>query len=258
MNPNDILKELEGLLKPEQVNKLRNKHNICTELQHTLDKFITQDHKMIEMKRRISILNPIEEPVLILGETGTGKELIARALHVGKTGKFVPVNCTALPSELIESELFGHEKGSFSGAFQTRIGKFEEASGGTIFLDEIGDMPLTMQTKLLRVLQEKQFCRIGGNEELTAQCRVVCATNKDIVDLVEHSMFREDLYYRISTFILKTTPLRERRGDIELISKSLSKGKCIDSINVSGLELKGNVRELQNIIGRYVVLGSIE
>jgi transcriptional regulator with GAF, ATPase, and Fis domain len=257
------IKELEDLKSiPGVAAKLKHRLNTKVELTNHLSKFITQDPAMIDLKKKVVKLAPASGSVLILGPTGTGKELIARALHSGKSGKFVPVNCTALPSELIESELFGHEKGSFTGALATRVGKFELAREGTIFLDEIGDMPLVMQSKLLRVLQDKRFTRVGGNDELIAQCRVICATNMDLDLMVDKKLFREDLYYRISNFILRTTPLETRKSDIPLIVKHLAgEGYTFTSeimIKLTQVELPGNVRQLENLVERIKLFGTLE
>jgi len=210
--------------------------------------------------------------VLIQGESGTGKELIARAIHYHSTmraGKpFVAVNCSALPESLLESELFGHEKGSFTGAVGRRIGKFEQANGGTIFLDEIGLMTPATQSKLLRVLQEREFERVGGNELVKVDVRIISATNKDLEDEMKKGEFREDLYYRISVFPIKLPPLRERREDIPLLAGHFlqkyakQEGKSIEGITPDALDLMmayhwpGNVRELENAMERAMVLAS--
>ncbi len=210
--------------------------------------------------------------VLIQGESGTGKELIARAIHHHSSSRsarqFVAVNCSALPESLLESELFGHEKGAFTGATTRRIGKFEQANGGTIFLDEIGLMSPATQSKLLRVLQEREFERVGGNEMVKVDVRVISATNKDIEEAMKNNEFREDLYYRISVFPIKLPPLRERKEDIpaliaHFIKKyNLQENKKIEGVSADGLELMmaynwpGNVRELENAIERAVVLSN--
>jgi len=210
--------------------------------------------------------------VLIQGESGTGKELIARAIHFNsktRAGKpFVAVNCSALPESLLESELFGHEKGSFTGAAGRRIGKFEMANTGTIFLDEIGLMTPATQSKVLRILQEREFERVGGNELIKVDVRVISATNKDLEEEMKKAEFREDLYYRISVFPIKLPALRERREDIPLLAAHFLKkfnqheGKKIESISDDALELMlaynwpGNVRELENAMERAVVLAT--
>ncbi|MBD3385942.1 response regulator [candidate division KSB1 bacterium] len=210
--------------------------------------------------------------VLIQGESGTGKELIARAIHHHSSSRsakpFVAVNCSALPESLLESELFGHEKGAFTGATTRRIGKFEQANGGTIFLDEIGLMSPATQSKLLRVLQEREFERVGGNELVKVEVRVISATNKDIEEAMKNDEFREDLYYRISVFPIKLPPLRERKEDIPALiahfirKYNLQENKKIEGVSADGLELMmaynwpGNVRELENAIERAVVLSN--
>ncbi len=207
--------------------------------------------------------------VLISGESGTGKELVARAIHANsdrKTGPFITVNCAAIPETLIESELFGHEKGAFTGATTKRIGKFEEADRGTIFLDEVGDMELSLQAKLLRVLQERQIQRVGGTANIPVDIRVLTATNQDLEAAMEAGTFREDLFYRISTFPIVVPPLKDRREDILLLADHFLKKytestpKSINAISPDALRLlmqydfPGNVRELENSIERAVLL----
>ncbi len=211
--------------------------------------------------------------VLILGETGTGKELIARAIH--RTSKrssraFIRVNCAAIPPTLIASELFGHEKGSFTGAVQRRIGRFEAADGGTIFLDEVGDLPPEAQVSLLRVLQEREFERVGSNRPVPVDVRVLAATNRDLKSAVAQGKFREDLYYRLNVFPIEVPALRDRADDIPLLAEYLVQrfaqkaGKKIGRIDGKTLELlraydwPGNVRELQNVIERSVILSDGE
>jgi transcriptional regulator with PAS, ATPase and Fis domain len=207
---------------------------------------------------------------MILGESGTGKELIARAIHehspARKDNKFVAVNCAALPENLLESELFGHEKGAFTGATERRIGMFEYASGGTLFLDEIGEMPLSMQAKLIRVLQEREFTRLGSNKTIKTDVRVISATNRDLKELVEKRLFREDLYFRLSVFPIILPPLRDRREDIlplcrffiEKHSKAMGYEKY-PNITKEAYDIlmhydwPGNVRELENTIERALV-----
>ncbi len=214
-----------------------------------------------------------DSTVLILGESGTGKELIARALHYHsyrKDGPFVPVNCAAIPSELLESELFGHEKGAFTNAIRARIGRFELANGGTLFLDEIGDMSPNLQSKLLRVLQERQFERIGGIKPIKVDIRVISATHQDLRTAVSKKRFREDLYYRLNVIPIQIPPLRERRSDIPLLVHhfihyfSKSKRKRVTGITQEALDRlmdydwPGNVRELENMIERMVILTNHE
>jgi PAS domain S-box-containing protein len=207
--------------------------------------------------------------VLILGETGTGKELFARAIHdlsARKCGPFIKVDCGAIPAGLIESELFGHEKGAFTDTIRRRTGRFELADGGTIFLDEIGDLPLDLQTKLLRVLQEGAFERVGGMRAIKTDARVVAATNRDLSPRIGSGVFREDLYYRLATFPIKLPPLRERREDIPLLIHHFTKkysarlGKKIECVpqqlieKLQAYHFPGNVRELENVIERAVIL----
>jgi PAS domain S-box-containing protein len=222
---------------------------------------------------RVSKVAPTDSTVLIHGETGTGKELIARAIHKRSersSRAFVSVNCAAIPSSLIASELFGHEKGSFTGAIQRRLGRFELADGGTIFLDEIGELPAEIQITLLRVLQERVFERVGGNQSIRADARVIAATNRDLQAAIDASTFRIDLFYRLNVVPLEMPPLRERREDIPLlmeyfIDRYASKaGKKIRSVNKKTLELfqsyswPGNIRELQNVIERSLIFCDTE
>ncbi len=222
---------------------------------------------------QVSKVAPTDSTVLILGETGTGKELIARAIHnLSKRSKraFIRVNCAAIPPSLIASELFGHEKGSFTGAFQRRLGRFESADGGTIFLDEIGDLPPETQVILLRVLQEREFERVGGSQTVPVDVRVLAATNKDLGEAVAEGTFREDLFYRLNVFPIRIPALRERVDDISLLVEYLidryaqTAGKKFRNINKGTLNLfrtydwPGNVRELQNVIERAVILSEGE
>src|SRR6202040_2449603 len=219
---------------------------------------------------RAAKVAPTDSTVLIIGETGTGKELIARAIH--KRSKrversFVSVNCAAIPSSLIMSELFGHEKGAFTGAVQRRLGRFELAEGGTIFLDEVGDLPMETQIALLRVLQEREFERVGGTEVLRADVRVISATNRDLQTAIADGAFRSDLYYRLNVFPIKLPPLRERKEDVSLLVNyfvdryAKRAGKKIKHIQKKALEAlreyswPGNVRELQNVIERSLIIG---
>ena len=222
-----------------------------------------------EVKAIIEKVAPTDARVLITGENGTGKELVAKWLHE-KSGRaslpLVEVNCAAIPSELIESELFGHEKGSFTSAVKQRIGKFEQAEGGTIFLDEIGDMSLSAQAKVLRALQENKITRVGGEKEIPVNVRVIAATNKDLKEEISKGTFREDLYHRLSVIRIHVPPLRERKDDIvDLVIHFLEQialeygtaPKKIDSDAVNLLknyEWTGNIRELRNVVERLVIL----
>ena len=217
----------------------------------------------------ISSASPSEAPVIIYGESGTGKELAAAAIHrlsARHAGPFVKVNCAALNENLLESELFGHVKGAFTGADRTRVGRFEAANTGIIFLDEIGDLPLTTQTKLLRVLQEKEFERVGDNRPITTDVRILAATNKDLIKFMQEGLFREDLYYRINVIPIYLPPLRERRDDIPLLTDAfihrmrLKTEKTITGIHKDALDVfmrynwPGNIRELLNVIEYAFVL----
>jgi DNA-binding NtrC family response regulator len=233
------------------------------------ENIVSQSGEMQDVFKLVNKVIHVEICVLILGESGTGKELIARAIHYNgdrKTGPFVVVNCASIPHDLLESELFGHEKGAFTGAIQRRIGKFEQANGGTIFLDEIGELDLSLQSKILRVIQEKQFDRVGGSETLTTDARLIFATHRNLWEEVKQKVFREDLYYRISTFPIMLPPLRQRKSDILMLAdhflKSLGKelGKPAIQFSRKALDLlynypwPGNVRELENVIQRGLVL----
>jgi len=217
----------------------------------------------------VSKVAPTNSTVLIAGETGTGKELIARAIHKRSqraARAFVSLNCAAIPQSLITSELFGHEKGAFTGALQRRLGRFELAEGGTIFLDEVGDLPMETQIALLRVLQEREFERVGGTEVLRADVRVIAATNRDLQVAIADGAFRSDLYYRLNVFPIELPPLRERKEDVPLLVNyfvdryAKRAGKKIKHIQTKTLEMlqeyswPGNVRELQNVIERSLII----
>jgi two-component system NtrC family response regulator len=212
---------------------------------------------------------PTTAPVLILGESGTGKEMVAQALHrrsPQKSGPFIPLNCSAIPENLIESELFGHEKGAFTGAHAQRKGHIESAAGGTLFLDEIGDLPPAVQVKLLRFLQEKRFQRVGGRQEIQSDARVIAATNLNLQESVAKGSFREDLYFRLAVVVVQTPPLRERGEDITLLAReflhrySVQHGKSgltftpDASRAINSYRWPGNVRELQNRVQRAVIM----
>ncbi len=216
----------------------------------------------------VQVSQTAQTSVLITGETGTGKELVARAIHAQSAryaGPFIPVNCSALPESLIESELFGHEKGAFTDAKETRQGHFEQANGGTLFLDEIGDMPLDMQTRLLRALEERRIRRLGGTNDIALDVRIVSATNRNLSQAVTEGAFREDLLYRLNTVTLTLPPLRERPDDIQLLAKHFvtqyahETGKSISSLTPEAIThlqthpFPGNVRELRNVIERAII-----
>ncbi len=226
---------------------------------------------MREVYKTIGKVAPSDMTVLIQGESGTGKELIARAIHYNSrrlVKPFIALNCAAIPKDLLESELFGHEKGSFTGATERKPGKFEQANGGTVFLDEIGDMPLDLQAKILRVLQEREITRTGGSHNIHVDVRIVAATNQDLQQLVHQRLFREDLYYRLNVVPINLLPLRERREDILLLIDYFLQKTCAEldislkKIDQSALDLlvanswPGNVRELENAIKRAVILSS--
>jgi two-component system NtrC family response regulator len=236
---------------------------------YTFSNIIYGSPKMEEVIGLVARVAPSQATVLIRGESGTGKELIANAIHYSGPRSQMPlvkVNCSAIPETLLESELFGHEKGAFTGAAQRRIGRFEEASGGTIFLDEIGDLSPGIQVKLLRILQEKEFQRLGSNQTLKTDVRVIAATNQNLEETIKKGLFREDLYYRLNVITIPLPPLRERKEDIPLLMdyflKKYSKmnQKSISDISKEARSLllrhsyPGNVRELENLIERAVVL----
>ncbi|WP_421219187.1 sigma-54 dependent transcriptional regulator [Aeromonas enteropelogenes] len=221
-----------------------------------------------EVRRLIGQVAETDANVLILGESGTGKEVVARAIHELSTrsaGPFVPINCGAIPAELLESELFGHEKGAFTGAIAARRGRFELAQGGTLFLDEIGDMPMPMQVKLLRVLQERMFDRVGGGKPIQADVRVIAATHRDLEAMIRTQDFREDLYYRLNVFPIETPPLRDRCDDIplllqELLNRHAEQHQSVIRLTQRAMESlmqypwPGNVRELSNLLERLLIL----
>ncbi len=236
---------------------------------YTFDNIIGNSSEICEILRLAGEVSHTDTTVLITGESGTGKELLSRATHLNSPrskGPFLPVNCAAIPSTLLEAELFGHERGAFTGAHQRKKGKFELASSGTIFLDEVGDMELEVQAKFLRVLESKSFERLGGTSTLPTNVRVIAATNKDLEKMVQQGRFREDLYYRISVFPIRIPPLRERRADIPLLCRyfinefSTAFGRRPPTMSEKVMELlcnhpwKGNIRELRNVLERAMIL----
>ncbi len=236
---------------------------------YRFDQLIGKNKAMQQLYSLIERVAPSQATVLITGESGTGKELVARSIHFNSPrsqAPFISVNCAALPEALLESEFFGHERGAFTGAIATRKGKFEAADTGTIFLDEIGEMPLALQVKLLRVLQEKSFERVGGNKTIHVDVRIVAATNKDLKEEVEQHTFREDLYYRLNVVQLPLPPLRERPDDIPLLAEHFVRKYAVQSARpnltlapdtirfLTSLPWDGNVRELENTIERATIL----
>ncbi|MGC8773930.1 MAG: sigma 54-interacting transcriptional regulator [Chlorobaculum sp.] len=267
---------LQNYLAFDEIDRLRRKLEgertyLVEEIRevHNFEEIVGQSAPLAEVLRRVSQVAPTDATVLIEGETGTGKELIARAIHnlsPRKERVLVRVNCAALPASLIESELFGHEKGSFTGAVERRIGKFELADGGTIFLDEIGELPLELQAKMLRVLQEKELERIGGRRVIPVNVRVIAATNRDLEKEVAAGRFREDLYFRLNAFPLPLPPLRERRDDIPVLAMHFARkfarefGKPERAIRERDMrelvsrEWRGNIRELSHCIEQAVIV----
>lgn len=270
------------IAKPPDLNRLlitiRNatdKTNLVTEAKvlkrkvARVDEMIGQSGPIIHIKETIEKVAPTDARILITGENGVGKELVARWVHEKSNrseGPLVEVNCAAIPSELIESELFGHEKGSFTSAVKQRIGKFEQAHGGTLFLDEIGDMSLSAQAKVLRALQEGKITRVGGDKDISVDVRVVAATNKNLLQEVEEKNFRLDLYHRLSVIIIHVPSLNERRDDIPLLVDKFLNDICedygiakkpIDNEAIEALQQhnwSGNIRELRNVVERLVIL----
>ncbi len=261
---------------------LRNALDKTTLIKETrnLKKKISRKYQMIgeskpilEMREMIDKVGPTDARVLIVGPNGSGKELVAKSLHEGSkrcNGPLVEVNCAAIPSELIESELFGHEKGSFTSAIKQRIGKFELAESGTLFLDEIGDMSLSAQAKVLRALQEHKITRVGGDKEITVNVRVIAATNKDLKKEIEENRFREDLYHRLSVIVIKVPSLNDRSDDIELLAEKFlediaeecgAKKKAISPPALEAMKQHnwtGNIRELRNVVERLVIMSGEE
>ncbi|MGB1290991.1 MAG: sigma-54 interaction domain-containing protein, partial [Pseudoalteromonas sp.] len=263
-------------------------HDITTQLLHDCQQYqrmLPNDHKyhkphksfdglvgetdaVKDVRFLIEQVAKTDANVLILGESGTGKEVVARNVHLlskRNSGPFVPVNCGAIPGELLESELFGHEKGAFTGAISARKGRFELAQGGTLFLDEIGDMPLQMQVKLLRVLQERSYERVGGTKAIQADVRVIAATHRNLEDMIEQGSFREDLYYRLNVFPIENPSLAQRADDIPLLLKELMRRvneqsgttakfteRAIESLKEHAWP--GNIRELANLVERMVIM----
>jgi formate hydrogenlyase transcriptional activator len=247
---------------------LLNQHNTYDSAVAS-DTIVGNSVQLKSVLHQVNLVAPTDATVLILGETGTGKELIARTLHERSkrsTRPFIRVNCAAIPPSLIASELFGHEKGAFTGALQRRLGRFEAANGGTIFLDEIGELPMETQITLLRVLQEREFERVGSSQPVSVNVRIIAATNRDLKAAVVAGTFRQDMFYRLNVFPIHMPSLRERSGDIPLLTEYLvakyarRTGKNFSSIKMSTMKMlqayswPGNIRELQNVIERAAIL----
>ncbi|MCX7966218.1 MAG: sigma-54 dependent transcriptional regulator [Syntrophorhabdaceae bacterium] len=269
--PIDVDELEKAIEKANELLKLKHKVShisTITERDFQKNEIIGKTKKMNEIFKTIGILSTNRVNVLIEGETGTGKELVAKAIHFYSAYKdkpFVAINCSAIVENLLESELFGHEKGAFTGAISLKKGLFEIAEDGTVFLDEIGELPIELQAKLLRVLQEREFQHVGGSKTLKLNARIIAATNKDLVNLVKEGKFREDLYYRLSVATIKMPPLRERKEDIPLIVKYLIKKINTEiGIKIKHVEEKamnrlimyswpGNIRELENVLTKAAI-----
>lgn len=254
-----------------QVLRMRNLEGENRRLRETLAgryQFVGQADPVQQLLKTVEEVASSNSTVLITGESGTGKELLAQAIHLRSRRSdkpFVKINCAAIPESLIESELFGHEKGSYTGAIRTRVGKFEQANGGTLMLDEVGEMPLFAQSKLLRVLQEREITKVGGSEEISVDVRIVAVTNRNLEEEVRKGQFREDLFYRLNVIPVRVPPLRERMPDIEPLSRhfvekyNAENGFTVDGFQDAALQRlrqhawPGNVRELENVIQRAVV-----
>ena len=267
--PPDLNRLLITLRNALDRKNLATENKVLKKAVKTQYQMIGESAPMLEVKDMIEKVAPTNARVLITGENGTGKELVARQLHElspRSNGAFIEVNCAAIPSELIESQLFGHEKGSFTSAIKQKKGDFELADGGTLFLDEIGDMSLSAQAKVLRALQENKIVRVGGEKEIPVNVRILAATNKNLKTEIEKGNFREDLYHRLSVIVIQVPPLRERKDDIPLLVQNFvdklaqDMGKAAPEFDADAIEaLKqyqwtGNIRELHNIVERLVIL----
>jgi len=271
--PPDLNRLLVSLRNAMDKNKLVKETKVLKRKVSKKYEMVGDSQQLMEVKEMIEKVAPTDARVLITGPNGSGKELVARWIHEKSQrakGPMIEVNCAAIPTELIESELFGHEKGSFTSAVKQRIGKFEQASGGSLFLDEIGDMSLSAQSKVLRALQENKITRVGGEKDIAVDVRVLAATNKDLKNEIAEGNFREDLYHRLSVIIVKVPALNERKEDIpDLVNKFLSdlgndygtKPKTIhqDALKeLQNMEWSGNIRELRNVVERLVIMSNEE
>jgi DNA-binding NtrC family response regulator len=268
-SPDELRLLVRRTLESRQVEQEREVLREEEDARFACDSLIAQDSRMTDVLQLVMRVAPTNATVLLTGQSGTGKEVLARCIHRNSLRAqrvFVPVNCAALSPTLIESELFGHEKGSFTGAVAQHIGRFERAHGGTLFLDEVGELDGNLQSKLLRVLQEKTFERVGGTRQISVDVRLIAATNRDLKLLVRENRFREDLYYRLNTFPLEIPPLRDRPADIPVLARFFL-SRAAESLGKPELELKqsaidallayawpGNVRELENMMERVAIL----
>jgi DNA-binding NtrC family response regulator len=265
VNGEDLLRAIQQAIARDDIARRPNGDTGT----HDFDEIVGTSAALKAVLKQVEVVAPTESTVLILGETGTGKELIARAIHTASSRSrrpFVKLNCAAIPTGLLESELFGHEKGAFTGAIAQRIGRFELADGGTVFLDEVGEIPIELQPKLLRVLQEREFERLGSTRTLRTDARLIAATNRDLRKMVEQRKFREDLFYRLNVFPINVPALRERSEDIPLLVNHFVQrfarrmNRTIETIPAETMAAltrypwPGNIRELQNLIERAVIL----
>ena len=259
--------ELNNVL--EEIGSLRRQERRLSPGGNTSNELIGKSAQLREICELVERVAPTDSTILLTGESGTGKEVIARQIHKlsGRNGEFVPINCGAIPDQLLESELFGHERGAFTGAVSSRMGRFEMAHGGTLFLDEIGDMPKALQVKLLRVLQERTIERVGGSTSTPVDIRLIAATHRDLPKSIDEGQFREDLYYRLSVFPIDIPPLRERPDDIQpLLEEFIERARRTHGANIRFSDdairylheyaWPGNVREIANLIERLAVIGA--
>ena len=271
--PLSLEKTLLAVARALEHSRLERENRALRERLERGQEIVGQSAALQELRRQIAIAAPTSGRVLIHGENGSGKELVARAIHAlsaRREGPFVEVNCAAIPEELIESELFGHERGAFTGAVARRKGKFQLADGGTLFLDEVGDMSLKTQAKVLRVLEEQAFDRVGGTESIRTDVRVIAASNQNLSDLIAGGRFRDDLFYRLNVIPIHVPPLRERKEDMPLLVEhfirvfSLENGKRPKTVSVEALayflsyDWPGNIRELRNMVERLVIMSPRE